>query len=288
MARPHAAMLLYAFLVSTSFPVGKAITDHVDPVALTFARFVLATAVFFVVYAAREKISLPSWRDLLRYSVISLSIVLFFVLMFEALQLTTPVKTGSIFTLLPLTSGLIGFALMGIRVSGRQILALMIGSLGAIWVLFDGSLARLLAFDLGRGEALFALGTLSFAAYSPLIKKLHRGESTLAITFWVLVCGSVMLALAGGTKIAATDWPSVDASVYWGIAYLALFNTALTFYLAKYSSIRLPPAKTMAYTYLIPGFVVAFAAVGGTTPGLSVLAGIAVTIVAMYLLQRSS
>jgi len=286
--RAHGAMLLYAFLVSTSFPVGKAITDQIDPVVVSFLRFFLATLIFAVVLGVREKITFPRARDFLRYAVISFSIGAFFVLMFEALKLTTPVKTGAIFTLLPLISGLIGFVLMGIRVTARQITALIIGSLGAVWVLFEGSLDALLNFDLGPGEYLFALGVLSFAAYAPLIKKLHRGESTVALTFWVVASGAVLLGLYGAPEIIATPWQSIDWTVYLAVGYLGLFNTAGTFFLAKFASVQLPPAKVMAYTYLTPGFVVTLAIIGNGIPTASVMAGIAVTVVAMILLQRTS
>jgi len=286
--RAHGAMLLYAFLVSTSFPVGKAIAHQIDPVVVSFLRFLLASVVFLVLLAARERITIPKAKDMLRYSVISFSIAAFFVLMFEALKLTTAVKTGAIFTLLPMTSGLIGFLLMGIRVSGRQIAALVIGSMGAIWVLFDGSFAALMKFELGRGELIFALGVLLFAAYAPLIKKLHRGESTVALTFWVVASGSVLLALYGAPEIIATDWRAIDWTVYAAVGYLGLFNTAGTFFLAKFASVQLPPAKVMAYTYLTPGFVVALAIHGDGVPTLSVLAGIGVTILAMVLLQRTT
>lgn len=285
--RAHGAMLLYAFLISTSFPVGEAITNQIEPVVVTFLRFVLAAAVFFVLLVVNEKIVIPKPKDFLRYGLISLSMLVFFIFMFEALKLTTPVKTGAIFTLLPLTSGLIGVLVLRIPMTATQIAALSIGSLGATWVLFDGSLAALIAFDLGRGEFLFALGTLSFATYAPLVKKLHRGESVLAMTFWVLVSGTVILGAFGAPLIIATKWPSVPISAYAGVTYLALFNTAGTFFLAKYASLQLPPAKVMAYTYLTPGFVVMFAAFTYGLPTLSVMAGIGVTMLAMILLHRA-
>lgn len=283
----HAAMLLYAFLISTSFPIGKAITNQIDPVVVTFLRFGLASIVFFALLVASEKLVIPKPKDFLRYAVISLSMLVFFIFMFEALKLTTTVKTGAIFTLLPLTSGLIGYIAMRIKMTLMQVVALVIGSMGATWVLFDGSLTALIAFDLGRGELLFALGTLSFATYAPLVKKLHRGESILAMTFWVLVSGTVILGVFGATLISATQWETVSSPAYMGVVYLALFNTAGTFFLSKYASLQLPPAKVMAYTYLTPGFVVMFAAIESGPPTLSVLAGIGVTMLAMILLHRT-
>src|SRR5689334_7171744 len=42
----HGSMLISAFLVATSFTVGKAITPFMDPVALTLLRFLIATLLF--------------------------------------------------------------------------------------------------------------------------------------------------------------------------------------------------------------------------------------------------
>ena len=54
-ARAHGAMLVYAFLVSTSFPVGAAITRGLDPVVLTCLRFALAALTFAAVVTAAEE-----------------------------------------------------------------------------------------------------------------------------------------------------------------------------------------------------------------------------------------
>ena len=51
-ARAHGAMLVYAFLVSTSFPVGAAITHDLDPVVLTCLRFACAALTFSLVVTA--------------------------------------------------------------------------------------------------------------------------------------------------------------------------------------------------------------------------------------------
>ena len=49
----HGSMLVSAVLVSTSFPVGKAITPFMDPVLLTLIRFCLA-ALLFAPYVRRR------------------------------------------------------------------------------------------------------------------------------------------------------------------------------------------------------------------------------------------
>ncbi len=285
----HAAMLLYGFLISTAFPVAAAITNDLDPFVITFMRFAIASVVFGLLLLKGERLMRPGLNDIFRYAAISSSIILFFVAMFEALRWTDPVSTGAIFALLPLISGFIGMLILGLKLRLPQILCLILGSLGAIWVLFGGSWLRLRSFDIGWGEILFAMGVLSFAAYAPLIRFLHRGETTMVLTFWVLTIGAAMLGVLSLPELLTTDWPTVPARVWLWVGYLAIGPTAVTFYLIKYASLRLPPAKVMAYTYLTPSFVLALTTLTAQQmPGQSILAGTALTIFALILLQRTA
>jgi pimeloyl-ACP methyl ester carboxylesterase len=69
-------------------------------------------------------------------------------------------------------------------------------------------------------------------------------------------------------------------------AHLTIFSTAISFYLLQFGSIRLPAAKVMAYTFLIPAFVLLQeTALGDPWPSLSICAGVLVIASAMAMLQ---
>ena len=279
-------MLLFAFFVSTSFPVGAAITHGLDPAALTFVRFLTALTVFAAVLVVQRERSLPSARALVRYSWLAFLLVVFFVTMFEGLRYASALSTSAIFTLLPLMTAAIAFFVVGQRTGVAVWIGLLVAAAGAVWVLFDGDWHKLISLSLGWGEAIFFVGCVSYSAYSPFVRRLHSGERLSVLTFWTLVLGAFLLALYGGRAIVATDWLSVEPRVYLGIIYLGTFNTALTFYLIQYGSMRLPSAQVMAYTLLVPAFVVLVEGVlSGTWPQAPVFAGIAVTCAAMVFLQ---
>ena len=284
----HLLMVVYAVLVSTAFPVIGRITESLAPELLTFVRFAIATVVFCGLMLTSGQLSRPSWRDLGRYCLISLSLVIFFVLMFWSLRWTTPVRAGAVFTLAPLISAGIGYLLLRSGVDLWQFACLVIGAAGAIWVVFDGSMTALLELRIGRGEVLFFVGACAFAAYSPLVKKLHRGETALTMTFWVLLIGTVLLGVIATPAMVTANWAAVPSSTYVGLFYLAVFPTAITFAIAKYASLRLIPAKVMAYTYLTPALVAFMeGALGAGWPTISVTIGMAVIGLSTLLLQRS-
>lgn len=286
--RAHAAMAAYAFLIATSFPVGAAITASLDPVAVTWGRFLVASLLFAGLVTVKERLARPSLAALARYLAIGSTLAVFFVAMFEALRWTSPVNTGALFVTMPLISGFFAYVLMRQRVPRRQLLYMAIAAAGAAWIVFDGSLANMLALRLGRGEWIFLAGCLSFGLYAPLIRFFHRGESTLTMTFWTLVGGLTTLTVIGAPRLLAVDWTAVPAATYGGILYLAVFTTAVTFTIASFASVVLPAAKVMSYTYLTPAFVVALqAAFGAGLPSPSLLAGLVATTAATVLLQRA-
>ncbi len=281
-------MLVFATLISSSFTVGAAITNDLEPVALTFLRFVAAAMIFVgIAVATSHKLKFPSLRGFARYGWLGLLLALYFTLMFEALRWTSSLSTGAIFTLAPPATVAISWVLLRQRFSIAQWVALAISGLGAIWVMFDGSVEKLAAFSIGKGEVIFLIGALAYAAYSPFARKLIKGEHLIDVTLWTLVSAAVLLGVFGFHIISDVDWSAVPSTVYLGIAHLALFTTACSSFLIQYASLRLPSGKVMAYMYIIPALIVVQNIIfEGRVPSLSVLAGVVVISSATFVLQR--
>jgi drug/metabolite transporter (DMT)-like permease len=284
--RDHGRMMIATFIVATSFPVGAAIAPGLDALVLTFLRFLLAAALFLPIVIFRYGFSLPGLRDLLRYAVISACMVGFFWSMFEALQITTALNTGALFTFIPGISALVAAVLLKDRLNRGKLIALVLGSIGAMWVVFRGDPDRLLALELNRGDLIFFAGCVVFGFYPSLVKLFHRGEPMPVMTFWTLATGSVWLLLLSGSELASTDWSAIRPEVYLGIVYLAIFSTLITFFLTQYSTVRLGPTKVMAYSYMNPVLVLAITwAIGQAPASLMVLPGAVIALGAMVVLQ---
>ncbi|MBA5778814.1 DMT family transporter [Stappia sp. F7233] len=286
--RAHLAMLLFILVISTTFPVGEAITATLDPIALTFLRFLIATLVLAAVVAANRKWARPNLKQGLKASFVGSLLAFYFIAMFEALRFTSAINTGALFALIPAMTAAFAWLLLRQTLSRRQLLCLAIAGCGAIVVLYGDNLAALANLSLGFGERLFLCGCVAFAAYSPFVRKFHGTEPLSLFTLWVLMGGTMVLFIVGLPVIVQVEWSAVPPSTYAGIVYLAVFPTALTFYLAKYASVRLPSGQVMAYTYLLPAFVVIEKTlIGGPLPSQTVVTGVAITAAATFLLQWS-
>jgi drug/metabolite transporter (DMT)-like permease len=284
----HFLMVLCAFLVSTSFTVGKAITEGLDPAVLTLVRFLFATLLLFpyvkIFHGLRFSASI-----LLRCSVISLSLVIFFWCMFVSLRYTSALNTSIIFTLVPSIAGLYALILVKERLTQDKIIALACGMVGAVWVIFRGDIGRLSAMQWNKGDLIFLAGCFAMGLYTPLVRLLHRGEPMVVMTFWILVTGSIWLLPLSGHRILILDWSTVSPTIWIGVAYLALFTTVITFFLTQYAITFIGPTRVMAYSYLYPGLVLLLnMALGKGLPELRVIPGVLVVLMAMFVIQRSA
>ncbi len=284
----HTIMILCALLVSTSFTVGKAIAASLDPAVLTLVRFVLATLFLTPYIIIRQRLGF-SFSLVWRCGLISLSLVIFFWCMFLALRYTTALNTSVIFTLVPSIAGFYAMVLVKEQLTGAKLIALGCGLVGAVWVIFRGDFSLFLAMEWNRGDIIFLAGCFAMGLYTPLVRLLHRGEPMVLITYWVLVTGSIWLLLFSGRQLAAVDWSAVSLSLWIGVSYLALFTTVISFILTQYSIPYIGPTKVMAYSYLYPALVLLIdLLLGKGWPGLGVVPGVLIVLIAMFVLQRSA
>jgi drug/metabolite transporter (DMT)-like permease len=292
--RGHLAMLAFSALVAGSFSLGALSAPHITPTALNTLRFALATGLVaglaLVKYRQprdQRTVMIRPWQAPWRYLLLGALYALYFVLMFEALKTAAPVSVSAVFTLTPLISAGFGYLLLRQHLTNRIALALVLGAGGALWVIFRGDLAALLRFDLGRGEAIYFLGCIGHALYTPLVRRLNRGEPAPIFTGGILAAATLLLGVWSLRDIWATDWASLPGVVWITIVYTAVFATAASAMILQYASLRLPSAKVMAYTYLTPVWVILWQiALGQSGPGWIVLPGLAVTLVALALLLR--
>ncbi len=281
--------IIATILVSTSFPIGAAITHGLDSVVLTLLRFVLAAIMFAPVVIWKFGLPMPTIKDLGRYSVLSALMVGYFWAMFEALRYTSPLNTATIFTLTPAIGAAVAAVVLRERLKNRSFIALALGLVGAVWVIYRGNLDSFLALSFNKGDAIFFAGTVCIGVYGPLIKFFHRGEPMARMSFWVMATGSVWLLLIALPRFDGVVWSDVPVNVYWGIAYLALFTTLITFFIFQWSATVIGPTKVLSYTYVQPALVLVIGLMlGDNPPPVMTYPGIIIVFSAMVVLQLAA
>ena len=282
-------MLGFSILIAGSFSLGSMVANDISPIALTAVRFVLAAFIvgsiaLFSGSIARKELT-ASWR----YFVLGGTFSLYFILMFEGLKTASPVSAVAVFTLIPAMSCWLGFVVLGQMVSGRTLLAVVIGATGSLWVVFRADFLALTMSSVGRGELIYFVGCVAHAFMPILFRGLNRGENPVMVTFGLLVSGALILCLFGAGEIIQTDWKGLPGLVWITIFYVAVFATAVTSVCLQFASMHLPVANVMAYTYLTPTWVLLWEILlGHDMPPFWIWGGVLLTAVSVIVLLRAS
>lgn len=268
----HALLLLMTLLVAGSFPVAESMMDsialadlNVGGSDLMLLRFVLAALLFAPYVLIAFGWRLPSLVQLRIYAVLALPLVIFFSCMFASLTMTSALNTGALFTTVPTFTALLAWKLNGEKNSGRRVCGLLLGTFGALWVVFRGDLGVFLRFGFNSGDALFLLGCVFLSVYQPLVKRWSLRVPVAVMTFWVIVMAAFWLLIALGVKswfnpavvnsISISALAELPYSVYWGLLYLSVFTTLLSFFVQQLGSLTIGPSRTSSYSLLTPSMV---------------------------------
>ena len=285
----HGLMLLTIFLVAFSFPIGAAITHALPPAVLMFMRFTVAS-VFFAPYVfIKYGLQLPKLKSLLGYAVLSIPLVVFFCCMFEALRFTTAINTGALYTTVPAMTAVFAFFINKVNSSKLRSAGLLLGTLGALWIVFRGDLHGLLNLQFNKGDLIFLLGCLFMGAYSPLVKKLYGGEPMAVMTFWVISMAALLLFILSVGSLEKIQWLAVEPRVYFGVAFLAIFTTLFSFFVLQLATVKIGATQVAAYGFLTPIVVIALSAAAGSGEvSWSLMPGIGLVLLAMLFINAES
>lgn len=280
-------MLAFSALVAFSFTFGKVIADEINPAVLTAIRFVIALIAMgsmaaFVKFDGRQM-----FRDLWRWMIVGACMATYFNLMFVALRYTTSLATSAVFTLTPLMAAGFGFVLIKASVGRATILALVFGAIGAVWVIFRGDLALMLAFGIGKGEAFFLVGAIAHAAVPALRMRMLPNASAFEAAIGTIFGALIVTLFFAFPALRDVTWSEVSSTVWWVALYLGIAATAMSFFLLQVAVQRLTPGKVMAYTYLVPAWVVVHGLAMGRSEEPVLYIGVALILTALAILLFS-
>lgn len=175
--------------------------------------------------------------------------------MFIALRHTSTISTSAIFALMPFSTLILDSLFFNKKSKTLIWLALGLSSFGALFIVFDGSIHNALNFKLDYGELIFLIGTIVYSTYALFQPRLNNGENLLITTFGVLTAGTVILGLTLVIQDKNFTPDTIPIGLIFLVIYLAIFASIGTILCLNYASNKIPGTNVMAYSLLIPFWV---------------------------------
>nr|WP_254230199.1 DMT family transporter [Vibrio coralliilyticus] len=247
--------LLVTALVAGSFLSSEKLSGVINPFSLTLLRFLLAALVLLPFILAKKHRIKMATNVFPRSLIMGLFFAIFFICIFRALETTTALNTGTLYTLVPFITAIVSVFLFKEKISFQLFGVYLVGAVGTCWVVVQGDLETLLRLNLNKGDILFLLGCMSMVCFSVSMKVFHRGEETIVTVFCTLLGGAFWMMLALFVFHQPLDWSVLNTELTIHMLYLALFATLVSTFIIHKTTVVLGPAKVMAYIYLSPVFV---------------------------------
>ncbi|MCD4758308.1 MAG: DMT family transporter [Arcobacteraceae bacterium] len=251
--KAHLLVLLATFLIAGSFIASQKLSGVIDPISLTLCRFVFASLILAPFIVFNKKYRTKVLTTLPRGMIIGLFYSLYFIGLFKALESTTSLNTGTLFTLVPLLTAILSIFFLKQKFYLVQLITYIIGILGTCIVVFKGDLELFLNFQLNQGDIIFLFAIIFMSLYSISTKLLHRkGDELIVLVFTTLLSGIFWMFLSIVIMEIPLEWEKLTGSLIYSMVYLIIGATLITVYLYQQAAINLGPKKVMAYVYLNP------------------------------------
>ncbi len=239
---------------------------YTPPWTLVFYRLLFATLFLLPFVASHYREMAARLRD--HYWIIltigALGLAFTQGALFTALHHSSAINVGIVFSVWPITAIVLAALFLGDRLTGLQIIGVMLCFGGVLVVVSQGNPHTIIKTGVNTGDLLVVAGVLSFSFYTVMIRKVKIELAALPLL--VLILGSATLASTPfyiweifNDERIAVDWHDIAAIAYvaipgGGIMYL-LFNTGIAMLGAAKASVTfyLQTLFTVILAYLLLG-----------------------------------
>ncbi len=244
------AILFSVIFWGYSFVSTKIILEELPPITIAFLRQVIASVVLIIfLYIKKLFIKMPI-KDILLLATSSLfGIVFYFLFENTGLKYTTASNASIIVAAVPIFTLISEYLFYKFKVTKRVVSCVIISIIGVVLVIFEqGSLD----FSSGsiKGNILMIGAMISWVIYTIICKSFAEKYKGIVITAYQMIAASILFIPFTIPEIS--QWHSISTYSLFNLLYLALFCSALAYYLYNFSVKGLGATVSSMFLNLIP------------------------------------
>lgn len=256
-------LLLPTALWGSNVVVARALVQGMPSMTLVVCRWTLALFVLLPIAGP----ALWRQRHLVRKNgpflvlLSLLGIVGFNTAVFVALQYTTAINGTLIQGGIPVTVICLSWLINREHISLRTWLAMLASFLGLVIIVTRGKILDVFSIELNPGDVMIAVGTWLWGLYIVLVNRRPIGLSAAPFLLVLILIGDVVIALFCATGLAGDLSFELTAGRGVGMLYIAIFPSALAYYLWNRGIGIFGPNAGAQFQYLLPVFGSLFAVI---------------------------
>ncbi len=292
-------LVLVTLIWGTTPAFGKLLVDAMSPLVLTGLRFgVIATLLFLFLIITKQFKEFKQTKEVLFIAACLgfLGVLLHNGFLFLGLHYTTATNTALIESIGPTMTTILAFLFVGERLTKLGFLGIFISCVGACTIVSKGSLDVILNLNFNIGDLFILLCELSWSCYIIVGLKANGKISTVSLTAWSGLFGSLMCFIVGAitnTLYISNNLSGIDI---FNFSYVALASGLFCFVAWNYAATGVGASKAGSFIYIVP-LTGAFIGVtfldeplytSQVIGGLLVIAGVILTVKSKVVMKRTS
>lgn len=247
----HIALFTLNLLYAISYFVIKSVSpDYLSPNGFVLVRATGAMLLFWFIdaFLPKEKIEKG---DMKQFAIAALFGVVFNQLsFFNGMPYTSPNYSAIIMTTTPIIVLIISSFYLKEKITKNKVIGMILGGIGAVTVVLQNKITKE-APNPVLGNLLIFSNAANFAFYIVYCKPLMMKYNSFTVLKWVFLFGSIILLPIGITDLTTASW-DFPPEIWYGIIYVIVAITFLTFLLNMFSISRVSPNVATSYIFLQP------------------------------------
>ncbi len=256
-------------------------------------RFVVAAAILLII-AYRVEGGLPKLTRNQFFSTLALGLTgisIYNVFFLAALERMPAGKTALLVAMSPILTGISVTIILKERLGWHRWGGLILAFIGVITIVTKGDVlhaTQSIMSAFGWGEFFMMTAIVSWVAYTLISRFALKGLSPIAATTYATLFGAVFLLIGAAFELPLLTTDMLNWKNAGAIFYLGSFGSALAFIWYSEGVKTIGPARTVAFTNLVPVFGVLLGYIVLSEPILlSMVIGGAIVIAGVTLTNRA-
>jgi drug/metabolite transporter (DMT)-like permease len=266
--------------------IAKTVTQHVDPILLTFIRncvSLLAMLLMFFVREKRVKVEKKDLKHLFWLSFLAVPMNQFLYL--YGIKFTLASNGALLYALTPALVLVLSYFILKESMTRTKTWGIIIAFAGISIVVFEKGVD--FSSDYAYGNLMIFLAVVAWALFAIQGKQLVKKYGAFHITVLSMIGGAVMFLPVGFIHLMLTGFPEISNQDWAGILYLSLGTSVVSYILWFYALGRMDTAKVAVFANAQPILTTILAVIFLSQPvTISFLIGGVITIGGVLLTQR--